>query len=336
MTIEDIKNFLGNEQLKLLKMDCKYPSRLKFNKYIINKLLINYQYFNKLEIIYLLKNKNNLENLHIFCPVCGKKNVFNNLKRGYSQYCCAKHANSHNRDKAKETWKRLYGVDNPNKCKKIRLKIENTNIKKYGYKCNWASPDPKLNGKATREKLYGVDNLFKSKDPKLNGRATIKEKYGYENFSKTKMYKDMFKDKEFVRHKQQKQYETKKKNGTFNTSIPEQKLYNKLKLKFPDVIHQYKDNKRYPFICDFYIPSKDLFIELNFHWTHGKEPFDKNNKNHLEILEKWKLKNNKFYNNAIYCWTLLDVKKLETFKKNKLNYKIFYKESKFSDWFQSF
>ena len=29
---------------------------------------------------------------------------------------------------------------------------------------------------------------------------------------------------------------------------------------------------RYPFACDFYISSLDLFIECNYHWTHGGKP----------------------------------------------------------------
>jgi len=37
----------------------------------------------------------------------------------------------------------------------------------------------------------------------------------------------------------------------------------------------------------------------------------------------------------IYTWTDLDVRKLETFKKNNLNYKIFYTEKEFNKWFQN-
>jgi len=30
-------------------------------------------------------------------------------------------------------------------------------------------------------------------------------------------------------------------------------------------------------MCDFYIPSEDLFIELNRHWSHGGHFYDPNN-----------------------------------------------------------
>lgn len=50
-----------------------------------------------------------------------------------------------------------------------------------------------------------------------------------------------------------------------------------------DIIRQYSDN-RYPFCCDFYLKSLDLFIELNFHWTHGGHPFDENSQADQEKL----------------------------------------------------
>ena len=41
-----------------------------------------------------------------------------------------------------------------------------------------------------------------------------------------------------------------------------------------DIIRQYIDLQKYPFNCDFYIKSKDLFIEYQGHQTHGTKPYD--------------------------------------------------------------
>ena len=57
-----------------------------------------------------------------------------------------------------------------------------------------------------------------------------------------------------------------------------------LKERYPDVITQYKDD-RYPFACDFYIPSLDLFIECNYHWTHGGKPYE-GTEDDKQIVEK--------------------------------------------------
>jgi hypothetical protein len=118
-------------------------------------------------------------------------------------------------------------------------------------------------------------------------------------------------------------YKTKKKNNTFNSSSTENKSYLILKEKYIDVIKQYK-SELYPFICDFYIPSLDLYIECNYHWTHGSHPYDKNNKEDQILLEKWKTKNTKYYNAAIHTWTIRDVNKRNIAKQNNLNYKEFY------------
>ena len=143
-------------------------------------------------------------------------------------------------------------------------------------------------------------------------------------------------------------YNTKKKNNSFNKSKDEEECYQLLLQKFnkEDIERQYK-SKLYPFNCDFYIKSLDLYIECNFHWTHcpikdkHKRPF-KNSIEDLQELEKLKEKANEInfkgkrklqYLYAIEVWTKRDIRKLQIFKKNKLNYKIFYKIEQFLNWF---
>ena len=86
-----------------------------------------------------------------------------------------------------------------------------------------------------------------------------------------------------------------------------------------DVIREYK-SAEYPFNCDFYIKNLNLYIECNFHWTHGGHAYDSENLEDLAIIEKWKSKQSKYYNNAITTWTVRDVRKRNIAKKNKLNY----------------
>lgn len=90
-----------------------------------------------------------------------------------------------------------------------------------------------------------------------------------------------------------------------------------------DVIRNYKE-ERYPFFCDFYIPSQDLFIECNYHWTHGGRPFNPDDDDCLNQLVKWEdeanEKDSRYMRQAIYIWTELDPKKREVAKNNNLNY----------------
>ena len=94
------------------------------------------------------------------------------------------------------------------------------------------------------------------------------------------------------------------------------------------------DKTRYPFECDFYIISKDLFIEYNGHWTHGRHSFNTNCKDDIELLNQWSKKSisSQFYKNAIEVWTIRDVKKRNTAKQNNLNYLEFFTMKQFNDW----
>ena len=118
---------------------------------------------------------------------------------------------------------------------------------------------------------------------------------------------------------QQKIYKTKKQNKTFNSSSIEKQFEEYLKENNINYKTQYK-SEVYPFNCDFYFPDSDLYLEINAHWTHGGHPFDNTNKDDLLLLKQWKKKNTEFYNNAINTWTVRDVLKRETAKKNNLNY----------------
>lgn len=130
--------------------------------------------------------------------------------------------------------------------------------------------------------------------------------------------------------------ETRKLHGTTNTSISEDKSYKILIDVFgkDDVIRQYHDDKRYPFACDFYIKSLDLFIECNYSWTHGKHRFNPEDDEDIKTLCKWKEKasTSKYVSNAIHTWTVRDLNKYNTAKINKINYKIFYNLEEFNLW----
>lgn len=168
--------------------------------------------------------------------------------------------------------------------------------------------------KKTLTDKYGVDNPFKKKEVRERIKQTFLDKYGVDNPFKKKELFD-------YRRQYQHQLETKRKNNTFNTSKLEEELYLYIKEKFPGVKRQYKDEKRYPFLCDFYIPSLDCFIELQGHWTHGNHPYNNNSIKDQKKVEEWKSKHTRYYDNAIHTWTISDVIKREYAKKSNISYK---------------
>ena len=121
--------------------------------------------------------------------------------------------------------------------------------------------------------------------------------------------------------------ETKRKNGTFNSSKPETAYYNMLCEQYgkKNIKRHYK-SKEYPYYCDFYIIPENKYIELHLHWTHGGKPFDQNNEDCQKQLNEWqeKAKTSQYTANAIQTWTVRDVEKAKCAKENNLNIEFIY------------
>ena len=127
-------------------------------------------------------------------------------------------------------------------------------------------------------------------------------------------------------------------NGSYGRSSTEDILYSKLVDLFgiEYVIRQYKDS-RYPFCCDFYITSLDLFIELNAFWSHGGHWYDSSSSLDLQKLRGWMAKDKVFYKCAANVWSKADVKKRQVAAKNHIRYVVFWDNnlSDFDSWVES-
>ena len=310
-------------------LNTKYPNSISF----IEKL---YWYYNNINEIPV-------------CPICGNHVKFYGIKNGYSKYCCLKCSNNSNetKEKFKKTIIDKYGsLENYSKSQKIHTinnprptnpnKAKQTCLERYGVTSYSKTDEYKERYKKSCLEKYGVTSYTKTDEYIKKTKRTKKEKYGNEkfvntekikqtclerygvdNFSKTEAYKKIFSSKQ--KEIQQKIYKTKKHNKTFNTSSIEKQFEAYLKENNINYKTQYK-SELYPFCCDFYFPDNDLYLEINAHWTHGYHPFDSTNKDDLLLLERWKKKNTEFYNTAVIVWTVRDVLKRETAKKNNLNY----------------
>ena len=226
--------------------------------------------------------------------------------------------------KTKQTNRIKFGGNAPACSKDVLLKMKQTNLERHG--------DENFNNRAQAnktllERYNGIGNA--SEVIKAKQQKTMTNKYGKDN----SMFIDVIKDK--MRSNNMKKYgvewvtqdksvldkitTTKRKNKTFSTSKIEKQFEAYLKENIINYKTQYK-SEVYPFNCDFYFPDNDLYLEIQGSWTHGYRPFNSsNNDDQLQLLE-WQSKNNKFYNSAINTWTVRDVLKRETAKKNNLNF----------------
>ena len=214
-----------------------------------------------------------------------------------------KKENSEIYQKISQTCINKFDVDSPLKNKEVREKIKQTNIQKYG-----------------------VDNPLKNKEIREKIKQTNIQKYGVDNPLKNKEIWKKSQDNRQISSK------SKLENNFLN--------YLKLKYEPDDIITQYK-SKEYPYYCDFYIKSINLYIEIQGHWTHNDHPFDINNLNDQQIMNIWRTKSlsDKYYKNALNTWTIKDVEKRNTAIQNNLNYlEIFGKTdlNKYIDIFENY
>ena len=245
------------------------------------------------------------------------------------------------KDKIKKTIQEKYGVDNIMQVFNVQEKQKQTCIEKYGVDNAIKNKEIKDKKEQTCLDKYGKENLFGTEYFKNKSKETCTKKYNVENimqvFNNEKLNEDALKIKQKIIDNiptmLDKMYKTKKKNKSFNTSQPELQINSLLQKTFK-VICQYK-SELYPFACDFYLPDLDLYIEYNGTWTHGAMPYE-NNESCNRQLQRWqeKAKTSKFYQNAIYTWTDLDVRKRQTAKQNNLNWLEFFSMTEFNTWYK--
>lgn len=268
---------------------------------------------------YLKKDKDGI------CLTCGNDTSFIGFKRGYRTFCscsCAK-LDPDIQQRTKQTNLERYGVEvifqrsdviEKSHSQEAIFKARQTMLNNYGVKSNLEREDvrKKCYSEEAKEKRRQT-NLKQDEENNIFQLPETKEKSGDENPTLNKN-------------------ETNNKNLIINRSKQEENIFNLLLEKYDinDIIRQYSSNL-YPFKCDFYIKSLDLYIECNFHWIHNTHWFDKNDPKDKKILKEWKkkAKTSNYYKKAIETWTIRDTNKKNILENNNLNYLVFwdYKDS---------
>lgn len=231
----------------------------------------------------------------------------------------------------RESLYKKYGAYDVMHIPHILQKIKDTNLKKFGVE--FPLQQLKKENSEIYQKIsqtcinkFGVDSLLKNKEVREKIKQTNIQKYGVDNPLKNKEIWKKSQDNRQISSK------SKLENNFLN--------YLKLKYESDDIITQYK-SKEYPYYCDFYIKSINLYIEIQGHWTHNDHPFDINNLNDQQIMNIWRTKSlsDKYYKNALNTWTIKDVEKRNTAIQNNLNYlEIFGKTdlNKYIDIFENY
>lgn len=313
--------------------------------------LLNDPVYNVLTKIYWIFNGiTSWNDVRVKCPVCGKpfigKNVIR-LRLGYSRRCSVRCMNSdkHHVDQVVAAQKRHLDED-PQYWKKRNQKTKDTKVRK-GLAENWVNPDK---AKKTKMAKYGdptFNNIDKSRRTRYSRNGG---KWHGDDFSKkvqnTCLQNNGFKcpfasngkrDQIDYNAARIKARDTMRRRGTFRKSKSEDECYELLCRYFgqDDVERCYK-SKDYPFNCDFYVKSFDLYIEYNGTWTHGFHDFNPDDPNDVKRLAMLKQKvddsGSKYYKSAIYVWTDLDPRKRRAAEDKNLNFMTFWTPRELESW----
>lgn len=219
--------------------------------------------------------------------------------------------NPESREKRRQTMLRKYGVEHPNQNEAIKTKMlqqmKETNIERYGV-----------------ENAMQRSEIAKKSSEKR--QAVMLERYGAPNSVQIDDVRNRI-------------FEARRKNGTVNSSQGEEILYEMLVEYFgkDDVCRNILVDSRYPYHVDFYIKSRDLFIELNGDMAHYSHWFNPDSEQDQQVLQSWvenmhrlEAQNGKKsrYRKYIDTWTGSDVLKRECARKNQLNYLVFWDGSR--------
>lgn len=247
------------------------------------------------------------------CPICHNEIKLERFSLGYKTFCSnnCKYSDKGKQitlEKQKNTCLEKYGVDNPMKDISIKnksiSKCKETNKQKYDVEYNFQRENIRKQIIQTVKNKTGYEYAFLNKEKVLD---TLHNKYGSNIDNVFQL--------DYVKNKSNK---TKELNNSFNTSKYEDITYEILSNHYSNVLRQYK-SELYPFNCDFYISDKDVYIEINASWTHGKHPFVEDNLNDVKLYNEWMTKSN-YYKNSAYNWRFRDTKKRNIAKENNLKY----------------
>lgn len=230
-----------------------------------------------------------------------------------------------------------YGTDNPFKLDSFQEKAAQTREERYGARYTLAEGSV-FAGEARKKAAVSLAPIRQMKRERTLARkkrereerqrtvATNQERYGVAYFTQLPEHRLEQSHRMSDPVHQRRILSAKRENGTLATSAPEDALY-ELLVEYVNqhgmtVVRQYRDEKRYPFAVDFYIPERDLFIELNGSWSHGRHWYEADREMDQRTVQMWlkKDKKSKYYRVALETWTKRDVRKREAARQAELNY----------------
>lgn len=246
------------------------------------------------------------------------------------------------REKIIGTMELMYGGRSAMCDEHVREKAKVTNQSRYGHGNAMQSDSVKEKQKETLRQNHGVDNPMRLREfverQQFSSQETMLSRYGVKDAFSVPAFRDKAEATNLAKYGfanamqsdgvKRKNYDVRREHGTLSSSKPEDDLYGLLCNMFGqgDVERQYCSDV-YPWACDFYIRSRNLYMELNASWVHGGHWFDKDNESDADLLVSWNKEasdGHPYYGAAAKVWSVMDCKKCRAARDGKLNYVVFW------------
>ena len=244
---------------------------------------------------------------------------------------------SHNEEtieKIRQTNKERYGCISPFGSDEVRQKISETNKERYGHECMFDVPwvrekahseESREKQKQTNRERYGYDTPLSSPEVREKIMQTEMDKYGYPCHLMTP-------------ENRKKSFEKMKENSQLQKSHKEDEVYEFIRsLGYRVERHHMTDE--FPFNADMYLPDYNLYIEYQGSHFHNTYSF-MGTKDDFKVLQTYYEKSQHLkeesgdedkltqYDNMIYVWSDLDVRKRVYAQENNVRYFEIYKQPK--------
>lgn len=216
-----------------------------------------------------------------------------------------------------DTLKRRFGIESddvvyPFQIAEVRKTAADACERSIGVRNPFESAEVRCAIRQTWQREYGVANPSQVPEFQRRREQTMRERYGVDNFMHLEDSVEIIRD-------------AKRRNGTLSGSVVERCVSDMLVDVFgaDDVMAQHASDPRYPFACDFYVRSRDLFIELNGLWVHGGHWHGGSGRDASRLAE-WAGRHTPYYDHAVHVWSKTDVAKREAARRSHLNYVVFW------------
>ncbi len=226
------------------------------------------------------------------------------------------------REKLKSTVRRDYGVDYTCEAESVKAKRIETCIRKYGGRGPMSDKSVRDKARARMVELYGAENALQCDEIFDKMKSRVTDKFGVGNVMELQEIRDRV-------------ARTKRERHVGRESNPEKRMLEILISIFgPDDVEVEFSSEKYPYACDYHIKSRDMYIELNAHWSHHDHWFDEDDISDKNLLNHWKSRHTKYYDNCVSVWSGRDVMKRRTARDNNLNYLVFWRNDlmDFLEW----